>query len=55
MILCYPVKTDHDTYEGTMDRVKESFGLENYVDRNTSRTFIWHAFEEQVVPVVSTV
>ena len=61
MILCYPVITDHDTHEGTMqnfiagrDEVKELFALENYVTKNTPRTFIWHTFADRAVPVVST-
>ena len=61
MILCYPVITDHDTHMGTMDNfvagredVKQFFGLENYVNKDTPRTFIWHTFEDALVPVVST-
>lgn len=61
MILCYPVITDHDTHKGTMknfvagrDEMKVFFGLENYVTNDTPKTFIWHTFEDQIVPVVST-
>ena len=61
MILCYPVITDHDTHQKTMrnfvagrDKVKEFFGLENHVTKNTPKTFIWHTFSDQAVPVVST-
>ena len=61
MILCYPVITDHDTNEGTMknfiagrEDVKEFFGLENHVTKDTPRTFIWHTFDDKSVPVVST-
>lgn len=61
MILCYPVITDHDTHEGTLsnfiagrNEVKEFFGLENHVTKDTPKTFIWHTFEDQAVPVVST-
>ena len=61
MILCYPVITDHDTNEETMnnfiagrDEAKEFFGLENHVTKDTPKTFIWHTFADEMVPVVST-
>ncbi len=61
LILCYPVITDHDTHEGTLqnflagrEEVKEFFGLENHVTKDTPRTFIWHTFSDEGVPVVST-
>lgn len=61
MILCYPVITDHDTHQGTLDNflagheeVRELFGLENHVTGETPRTFIWHTFSDPAVPVVST-
>ena len=61
LILCYPVITDHDTHEPTMnafvagrEEVKELFGLENHVTKDTPRTFIWHTFSDSCVPVVST-
>lgn len=61
MILGYPVITDHDTHEGTKtnfiagrEDVKELFGLENHVTKDTPKTFIWHTFADQAVPVVST-
>ena len=61
MILGYPVITDHDTHQGTHDNfvagreeVKPLFGLENHVSKATPKTFIWHTFEDNAVPVVST-
>lgn len=61
MILGYPVITALDTHEGTMgnflagrEELKELFGLENHVTKDTPRTFIWHTFEDKQVPVVST-
>jgi len=61
MILCYPVITDHDTHQGTLNNflagrseVKEFFGLENHVTKDTPKTFIWHTYDDQAVPVVST-
>ncbi len=62
MILCYPVISDHDTHMGTYNRfvagreeVKQFFGLENHVTKDTPKTFIWHTFEDTSVPVVNTV
>ena len=61
MILCYPVITDHEANKGTMNNfltgredAKNFFGLENYVTKNTPKTFIWHTFEDGCVPVANT-
>ena len=58
MILCYPVISDYDTHEITMDRfvagreeAKAYFGLEKYVTKDTPKTFIWHTFADEAVPV----
>jgi len=61
MILCYPVITDQDTHAGTRmnflagrEEMKEYFGLENHVTSDTPKTFIWHTFSDESVPVVHT-
>lgn len=61
-ILCYPVITAGEYAHtpsicnlcGGEEHYKEKsnfFSLENQVDENTSPTFIWHTFSDQLVPV----
>ena len=63
MILSYPVITAEEgrTHQGTIDNfvaereeIKELPWLENYVTNDTPQTFIWHTFEDNIVPVIST-
>lgn len=63
MILGYPVITDNleKTHMGTHDRfvagraeAERFFGLEHHVNKNTPKTFIWHTYTDQAVPVYNT-
>ncbi len=60
LILGYPVITDdlQKTHMGTYDNfclgqedAKEFFGLEHFVTENTPKSFIWHTFQDNAVPV----
>lgn len=60
LILSYPVITGNPdkTHTGTHDNfvagradAEHFFGLENFVNENTPKTFIWHTFTDQGVPV----
>ncbi len=63
MILCYPVITDEEakTHMGTLtnfiagrEEVRPYFGLEHHVTADTPKTFLWHTFEDNSVPVESS-
>lgn len=63
MILGYPVITDEEakTHMGTMENfiagreeARPYFGLEHHVNENTPKTFLWHTFADNGVPVESS-
>lgn len=64
IILCYPVITGEDgkTHDGTKERFSEGlkpeklkyFSLEKHVTKDTPKCFIWHTFEDNSVPVYSS-
>lgn len=64
LILCYPVITGEDgkTHDGTKMRFTEGlkpeklkyFSLENHVNKDTPKCFIWHTFSDDSVPVHSS-
>lgn len=60
MILCYPVITSGEyAHRGSFQcllgqreaELSEKMSLENQVNENTPRAFIWHTFADQAVPV----
>ncbi len=60
LILCYPVITSgehahRDSFVkllgGRYDELLDKVSLENAVNENVPRTFIWHTFTDQAVPV----
>lgn len=60
MILSYPVITSgefahEDSFRKLLgneyEEKKESLSIEHYVSSQTPRTFIWHTYEDSVVPV----
>lgn len=60
MILCYPVITSgefahKDSFRNLLgDRLEEledKMSLENQVNEDTPRAFVWHTYEDQAVPV----
>ncbi len=63
IILSYPVITGEveKSHQGTIDiftanrhDVEKLSYLENYVTEDTPKMFIWHTFEDQLVPVISS-
>lgn len=64
LILCYPVITGDDgfTHRGTRENFSEGmkseklkyFSLEKFVTPSTPKSFIWHTFEDDSVPVYSS-
>lgn len=64
LILCYPVITGENgkTHQGTKENFSEGlkpeklkyFSLEKYVTPDTPKCFIWHTFEDNSVPVYSS-
>ena len=60
MILCYPVITSGEfAHQGSFQNLladdyearKEEFSLENCVTEYTPRAFVWHTYEDRLVPV----
>ncbi|MBQ7954945.1 MAG: alpha/beta hydrolase [Lachnospiraceae bacterium] len=59
MILCYPVissgKFAHqgsfDVLAGDDEQLRQILSLENQVNENTPKAFIWHTFTDETVPV----
>lgn len=59
MILCYPVITSGEfahrgSFENLLcgkEELTEKMSLENRVNENTPKAFIWHTFEDGAVPV----
>lgn len=61
MILCYPVISEHNMHKnsymrfvGENEEAKKFFSLENFVTKDTPKTFIWHTFADATVPVENT-
>lgn len=63
-ILCYPVitsgeKAHKESFErllGTRyEELREKMSLEKQVNQDTPRTFIWHAYDDKVVPVENSI
>lgn len=62
--LCYPVITSDnkfahggsfDVISGGDEQLRSQLSLENAVDENSSPAFIWHTFEDNLVPVENSV
>ena len=60
LMLCYPVITSgahahRDSFKNLLgssyDELVEKMSLENAVNKNVPRTFIWHTFTDEAVPV----
>lgn len=60
MLLCYPVITSGEfAHRGSFENLlgsreaelSDKLSLENQVTKDTPKTFVWHTFEDQVVPV----
>lgn len=59
MILCYPVitsgkfahKGSFDVIAGEDEQLRETLSLESQVNPDTPKTFLWHTFEDNTVPV----
>lgn len=60
MILCYPVITSGEfahrgSFENLLgsrqDELGDKMSLEKQVSKDTPKTFLWHTFEDQAVPV----
>ncbi len=63
-ILCYPVitsgeKAHRESFESLLgnryEELLEKMSLEKQVNEDTPRTFIWHAFDDKVVPVENSI